>query len=247
MKLTTVLGSVNDNPEYYMFIPKQIHFWNKFNIRFIAIFVGKSIPTVLEEHKDNIILWDTMLYLNTAYLGQNLRMYYAALLDLPAGEAVMLTDMDMLPMSAKYYISGLDSFNDDNFIYYRNIEGKEIFMCYNAAHPSLWAKLFNINNKADIEHRLFKEYNFSYTGIPHTTGWFTDQYIMYNTLNNYPGLQILNRPLRRLEMGEYAYRLKQGHTNFINEYDDAHFHRSYYANEQLILDAEKQLAFFPLI
>ena len=36
-------------------------------------------------------------------------------------------------------------------------------------------------------------------------------------------------------------------TNFINEYDDAHFHRSYYANEQLILNAEKQLAFFPLI
>jgi hypothetical protein len=114
-------------------------------------------------------------------------------------------------------------------------------MCYNAAHPSLWAKLFNITSKADIEHRLFKEYTFTYTGIPGTTGWFTDQYIMHNTLKDYPGLKILNRLLQRLEMNEYIYRLKEGHTNFINEYDDAHFHRSYYTNEQLILDAEKQL------
>ena len=247
MKLTTVLGSVNDNPEYYMFIPKQIQFWNKFNIRFIAIFVGKSIPTVLEPYKDHIILWNTMLYLNTAYLGQNLRMYYAALIDLPPGEAVMLTDMDMLPLSSTYYCSGLESFTDDDFIYYRHIEGNEIFMCYNAAHPSLWAKLFGIKTKADIEQCLFKEYKFSYTGIPGTTGWFTDQYIMHNTLKDYPGLKVLNRQLNRLEMDEYKYRLNEGHTNFINEYDDAHFHRSYYRNEQFILDAEKQLAVFPLI
>jgi hypothetical protein len=247
MKLTTVLGSVNDNPEYYMFIPKQIHFWNKCNIRFIAIFVGKSIPTILEAYKDNIILWDTMLYLNTAYLGQNLRMYYAALLDLPAGEAVMLTDMDMLPMNSTYYTHGLESYTDEDFIYYRHIEGNEIFMCYNAAHPSLWAKLFSITSRSDIEQRLFEEYNFSYTGIPGTTGWFTDQYIMHNRLKEYQGLKVLNRPLKRLEMDEYAFRLNQGDTNFIKEYDDAHFHRSYYTNEQLILDAEKQLAFFPLI
>jgi len=29
MKLTTVIGSVNNNPKYYMFIPKQILFWGE--------------------------------------------------------------------------------------------------------------------------------------------------------------------------------------------------------------------------
>ena len=240
MKLTTVIGSVNDNPEYYMFIPKQIKFWNKFNIRFIAIFVG-ILPPALEPYRDNIIVWDSMLYLNRVYLGQNLRMYYAALLDLPAGEGVMLTDMDMLPMRASYYISDLESFTDDDFIYYRHIEGNEIFMCYNTAHPSLWSKLFNIKSREDIENRLFKEYNFAFNGVPGTIGWFTDQYIMYNTLKDYPKLKVLNRQIQRLEMDEYVYRLNRGDTNFIREYDDAHFHRSYYQNEKLILDAEKQL------
>ena len=39
MKLKLVLGSVNNNKEYYDFIPKQIYFWNKFGtdkyIRFL--------------------------------------------------------------------------------------------------------------------------------------------------------------------------------------------------------------------
>ena len=43
MKLTTVIGSVNDNPKYYMFIPKQILFWKKFGINFVAVFVGNHI------------------------------------------------------------------------------------------------------------------------------------------------------------------------------------------------------------
>jgi hypothetical protein len=169
-------------------------------------------------------------------------MYYAALLDLSAGEGVMLTDMDMLPMRASYYISDLESFTDDDFVYYRHIEGNEIFMCYNTAHPSLWSKLFNIKSRADIENRLFKEYNFAFNGVPGTTGWFTDQYIMYNTLKDYPKLKVLNRQIKRLEMDEYVYRLNSGDTNFIGEYDDAHFHRSYYQNEKLILDAERQLS-----
>jgi hypothetical protein len=37
MKLTTVLASVNNNRDYYLFIPKQIIFWKKFDIKFIKI------------------------------------------------------------------------------------------------------------------------------------------------------------------------------------------------------------------
>ena len=45
MKLTTVLASVNNNRDYYLFIPKQILFWEKFSIKFIAIFIGDSTCT----------------------------------------------------------------------------------------------------------------------------------------------------------------------------------------------------------
>ncbi len=47
MKLTTVLGSVNGNPEYYKFIPYQIKFWKVLDINFYAVFIGEKLPDEL--------------------------------------------------------------------------------------------------------------------------------------------------------------------------------------------------------
>ena len=56
MKLSTVLGSTNLNPQYYMFVPKQILFWKHFGIKFIAVVVGEKIPDELLDYSQNIIL-----------------------------------------------------------------------------------------------------------------------------------------------------------------------------------------------
>ena len=108
MRLSTVIGSVNNKPDYYKFIPKQILFWKHFNINFIAIFVGTYIPEELKEYSNNIILWKKNLNLNSVYVAQNIRIYYPALLKLHDDEIVMITDMDMLPMNYTYYTNGLD-------------------------------------------------------------------------------------------------------------------------------------------
>lgn len=241
MKLTTVISSVNNNEKYYMFIPEQILFWNKFNINFIAIFVADKIPDELLGYSKNIILWNKNLDLNTSYVGQNLRMYYTSLIKLPDDEIVMITDMDMLPMNAKYYITGLESFSKNDFIYYRNIDGNQIYMCYNAAHPSIWSKIFNIYNEYDIEKEIYKNYNNTYDGIPGQNGWFIDQEIMYKKLIKYENLKILNRPLKRLEVDMFYNHLNKNDKNFIFDYDDCHFHRDYFSNKFLISDAKKQL------
>ena len=241
MKLSTVLSAVNNNPKYYMFIPKQIIFWNKFNINFIAIFVGEYIPEELLNYKNNIILWNKNLNLNDVYIAQNIRIYYPSLLKLPDDEMVMITDMDMLPTNDIYYKSGLEFFNKDDFIYYRNIDGIQIYICYNSAHPSTWSKIFNIYSENDIENIMIEKYNNYYNGIPGSCGWFDDQEIMYKKLIHYEHLKILNRPIKRLEVANYYYHLNNNDTNFINKYDDIHFHRNYFDNEELILNAEKQL------
>ncbi len=243
MKLTTVIACSNNNPRYYMFIPKQILFWKKFNIDFFAIYVGDSIPLELENYSENIILWNHNLNLNTSYIAQNLRIYYPALLNLPDNELVLITDMDMLPTNDTYYKSNLENYNKNDFIYYREVDhiGQQIYMCYNAAHPSLWSKLFNINSIEDIKKKLDENYNEGYNGIPGSTYWFTDQRILFNHLINYENLKILNRPIKRLEVEMYKEHLKNGDKNFISLYDDAHFHRNYFDNETLIIDAEKQL------
>ena len=224
-----------------MFIPKQIKFWNHFNIKFIHIFIGIAIPEELQEYKEQIILWNKNLDINTAFVGQNIRMYYPALLDLPDDEMVMITDMDMLPANSNYYTSGLKKFTKDDFIYYRNIDGVQIYMCYNAAHPHTWKKLFNINDEDDIIRTINNTFIQQYTGIPGGNGWFSDQLIMYKTLINYEHLKVLNRCVRRLEVNHYKTLLNSNRNNFIHEFDDMHFHRSYQNNETLILNAEQQL------
>ena len=233
MKLSTVLASVNNNPSYYMFIPKQILFWNHFGIKFIAVFVGEKIPDELTPYASNIILWNNNLELNSAYVAQNLRMYYTALLDLPNNEMVMITDMDMLPMSAAYYTAGLEQFKFEDFIYYRNVDGNQIYMCYNAAHPNIWGKLFGINSIDDVKQKMYD--------IPCCYGWFIDQQIMYQRLIYYENLKVLNRPIKRLEVDDYKNHIERKDENFIKNYDDAHFHRSYCDNEHYILNAESQL------
>jgi hypothetical protein len=224
-----------------MFIPKQILFWSKFNINFIVVFIGETIPKELQEYSKNIILWSKNLDINTAYIAQNMRLYYPAILNLPDDEIVMITDMDMLPMSCSYYTYDIEKYNIDDFIYYRYVDGNQIYMCYNAAHPKTWSKLFNINSEIDIETELYKNYNSLYTVNGGDTGWFIDQEILYKKLINYQHLKVLNRPIKRLEIDMYKNHLNNRDINFISNYDDAHFHRNYSNNLSLILDAEKQI------
>ena len=241
MKLSTVLGSTNLNPQYYMFVPKQILFWKHFGIKFIGVVVGDKIPDELKDYSDNIILWNRNLDINTAFVAQNLRMYMTALINLSDDEMVMITDMDMLPMNDKYYKEGLENFKKEDFIYYRHVDGNQIYMCYNAAHPNTWSKVFSITNEDDVEKIINETYINQYSGIPGGNGWYTDQEIMYTKLINYPHLKVLNRPLKRLEMYDFNYIKNRGINNFISNYDDSHFHRSYFNNIDNINHAEKQL------
>lgn len=243
MHLTTVLASVHNNPEYYLFIPKQILFWSKFDIRFLVIFVGVKLPDELVPYSSNIILWSKNSDLNPAYVGQNIRLLYTALLKLEDNEMVMITDMDMLPCSPKFYKDGLTTIRKQDFIYYRNIpkKNKQIYMCYNAAHPSVWGHCFGISSESDIERKLKQNYQVTYNGSPGSNGWYIDQEVMYKALINYPHLKVLNRPLRRLEVTNFRDHLQKGESNFFMNYDDAHFNRNFSQNKDLIEDAERQL------
>lgn len=237
MRLTTVLSSVNNNSRYYMFIPFQIKFWAKFKVKFIAVFVGDKIPKELEQYKDNIILWNRNRHVKSAFLGQNLRIYYPALLNLPDNEMVMITDMDIIPTNYKYYKKDLNNFVKRDFIYYRNIAGNQIYMCYNAAHPSTWGKVFGIKTINDVASKINETYQESYSGNPGGSGWYIDQLVMYRNLIKYPYLKVLNRPIKRLDHIYYRNILKSGKKIAINNFDDVHFHRSYHDNKDIIYAA----------
>lgn len=244
MKLTTVLGCVNNNPNYYLFIPKQILFWNKFDIKFITIFIGNELPHELKDYSDNIILWTKNADIHSAFVAQNMRLYYPALINLPDDELVMITDMDMLPTNKEYYTNDLENFNINDFINYNSqldTKEKEIFMCYNAAHPKTWGKIFNINSEIDIEKTLYNTYNNDYDGCPGSEHWSIDQKIFYAKAIIHPNFKFLNKIPKRLEVDVCIEHIKNNDENFICKYDDAHMHRNYLNNLQNILNIEKQI------
>lgn len=228
MKLTTVIASVNENPHYYNFIPYQIAVWAKFNLKFIVIYVGESIPYELRQFSGNIILWDKNLDISTVYTSQMLRALYPALLDLPDDEMVMITDMDMLPGRPEYYTADLDTYQKKDFIYYKKLGNKQVYMCYNAAHPDTWGEVFGIKSEQDIEDVLLESYPDNYTGKHGGAGWYTDQLFMYDKLIGYHSFQVLNRSLRRLEMGVCSQFITQGLVGFAQQYDDIPFHMSFF-------------------
>ena len=241
MRLTTVLSAVNENPHYYMFIPKQILFWKKFDINFIVVYIGEKLPEVLKEYTNNIILWKNNLDLNSAFVSQNIRIYYPALINIPDDEMVMITDIDMLPTNDRYYKHDIEKYDIDDFIYYRHIDNQQIYMCYNAAHPKIWSTVFSIKNEKDIEDNIYTNYDKTYNGVPGSNGWFIDQETMYNKLIVYPHLKVLNRPIKRLETYMLINHIEKNDKNFIYLYDDVHFHRSYLKNEKLILYTENNI------
>ena len=150
MRLTTVLSCVNNNPEYYNFIPYQIKIWKYFHINFLVVFVGDSLPEELLPYKDNIFLWNYTEDLPSVFVAQNLRLYIPAILtDLSDDELVMITDMDMLPGRIDKYTRNLENYKKEDFITYRDIPwcDRQVYMCYNAGHPKIWSKIFNINKE----------------------------------------------------------------------------------------------------
>jgi hypothetical protein len=105
----------------------------------------------------------------------------------------------------------------------------------------VWGNIFGIKCEKYIEDKINDTYVQNYDGIPGSSGWFKDQEIMYNNLIKYQFFKILNKPIKRLETWTHREHLNTNDTNFIKNYDDAHYHRSYPNNANLILNAQKEL------
>ena len=235
MRLTTVLSCVNNNPEYYNFIPYQIKIWKHLKIKFIAVFVGNVLPEELLPYKDNIILWNYTPELPSSFVAQNLRLYIPAILtDLLDDELVMITDMDMLPGRVDKYTRNLENYKKEDFITYREIPwcDRQVYMCYNAGHPKIWSKIFNINSINDIITRL-KGTCFDNTSFEVSEkGWYIDQRVLFSNIIHYPHWKILNRDFIRLEYDKLEDLLVSKEL-FINDYDDIHFFRNFINNKEI--------------
>ena len=188
MILDCVVTACNNNPLYIEFIPYFIKAWKKLypNVDVKVILISHNIPSDLVDYESNLILFEPLENISTAFISQYIRLLYPAILDYSNG--ILITDIDIIPMNRTYYTKNIENISNDKFIYLRDVllDHNQIAMCYNVGLNVIWKEIFQINNIDDIINRIKLIYNsIEYIDGHGNTGWCTDQLDFYNYVMNW--------------------------------------------------------------
>lgn len=192
MQLTTCLTACDLAGDYLKCFP----LFNKAWKRVVAIepkllLVADTIPEELRSFEADIILFPPVAGLHPTFQAQCARLLYPATLTSVKG-AVIISDVDMIPMSASYYTATIRQCPDDCFVVYRSDalppEDRQYPLCYNAACPSIWSELFGgIRDLGDVKSALIewgRRWSY-YDGKPGGAAWFADQMILLEYVTRY--------------------------------------------------------------
>lgn len=167
MKLDTVILSSNDNPNYIQFWPIVSEAWKLMGVNPILIYTGKQKL----KFNGNVINYN-IPNIDSSFVAQNIRILYPSLLK---NKNCIVSDIDNLPLSKKYFLDSILNFNDNSFIIYRPkaCPPNMISMMWNAANSGTWLEIFKTDSELKIEKILNKWYNkkYSFQG----KAWYTDQ------------------------------------------------------------------------
>lgn len=183
MIIDTCIIASDLNENYIGLYPYVREAWSKFNIRVILILVASYIPIDMIQYKEDIILFHPIPNIHSAFQAQIIRLLYPALLD---NKNIIISDMDIIPLSRKYFVDNIKSYDSDSIIVFRNvyIERNMYSMCYIAVNTNIWKNVFHITNIDQITSYMQEWYDSNYTGQKNCSGWFTDQLMLYKYINN---------------------------------------------------------------
>lgn len=190
MKLDCVLTACNDNPLYIDFIPIFISAWKKLypDVVVKIVLIAEAIPAEFSDYAENIILFHPIPGIHDAFVSQTIRLLYPGLLSCDG--AVLITDMDMLPMNRKYYSAPLIPLDEDTFVHFRNgvmhwCGMNQYAMCYNAARPDVWREITGVYSQDELRAWIVSNYCNGYDGNSDGYGWYSDQVVLYSMLTNW--------------------------------------------------------------
>jgi len=242
MYIDLCIVSSDMNKNYVGLYPYVRKAWNKLGIKTMLILVSDVIPNFLIEYKDEIILFEPIKGIHTAFQAQTVRLLYPSLIH---NKNVLISDMDIIPLSKKYFVDNIRDIQENNHIIFRNsyMEQNMYAVCYHLSHSDIWKKIFNISNLDDIKNTMIKWYDPNYTGSKNCTGWFTDQLVLYTYINqNIPDQKIIlddnKSGFKRLDKRnkQYIVSNREDILKDINKsvYSDFHVIRPYYKHIPLI-------------
>lgn len=185
LKLSHALLAADINPRYVGLWPAAKRAWSEIaGLDPVLVLVADrdAVPAWLAED-GAVRIFEPEPTLDTAFQAQCIRLLYPALLD--AEGAVITSDADMVPMTARYFHRPLARIDRRHFVCYRDVllPLGELPICYNAALPETWASVFGIRDLDDVRTTL-RDWadGVDYAGAHGGAGWTTDQRQLYRVL-----------------------------------------------------------------
>jgi len=173
-------SDLNDN--YYGLYPYVKKAWKKIGIETKLILISDYIPDNLKQYECDITLFKPIENIHTAFQAQTIRLLYPCLFD---NKNIIISDMDIIPLSKLYFTEKIKNYSNDRFIVYRDayIQNNMYAACYNLANSTIWKRIFSVNNENDVIQQIKSWYDPVYDGKKNCQGWFTDQKMLFKYLN----------------------------------------------------------------
>lgn len=185
MKLDCALVACNENTHYLDFWPiVKKAWWDVVGIPCILVYVGETLPEHLKDdpavrHFKPIDTWPT------ATQAQIIRLFYPALLKCEG--AVVLSDMDIVPLQKDWFVEGFAKAEADQFVSLRGMDEEinQVYMCYVGATPKIFSTFFSVKTEEDIRNHLIQISSHMFADGQHGgQGWCLDQLILYSRLKH---------------------------------------------------------------
>jgi hypothetical protein len=185
LELTHVVLASDLHPSYAPLWPVAKRAWKAITgIHPVLVLVAdaSAVPPDLAADPD-VRVFTPESGLHTAFQAQCIRLLYPALMTDARGVAT--SDIDMIPMSRRYFHRPLARIDRRHFVCYRDVllDLEELPICYNVALPATWASVFGIDSLDDVRAKL-REWGagVEYAGTHGGIGWTTDQRRLYEAL-----------------------------------------------------------------
>jgi len=165
MHLSAALVASNSNPDYLGFWPLVQEAWSR------VVGIQAHLVLVLGpqeawpvgfgsyRHDPHVHEYRAPPGLDTAFVAQNIRLLFPALLSYRG--AVIISDLDLIPADHGYFHRAVQGRPSTEFVVYRSdvlLANREIPMCYNAATPATWSALFGVSDYGDLGRLLTRRY-----------------------------------------------------------------------------------------
>lgn len=182
MKLGRAIVASDLNPHYLSFWPVVHEAWNKVvGIPVTLVLISDELPPDIQ-HPEDVVLFPPIPEIPTASIAQCIRLLYPAMMD-DCDDAVIVSDMDMIPTSRRYFCNPVRKVDNDAYVTYRGIHHKQaqIYMCYSCAKPSVWREIVGMEMSRDAALDTLRRWNATFRpdGKHGGRGWSADQRMLY--------------------------------------------------------------------